>query len=152
MPLPDDAVSIRYFLTAFRSAPALMSTGPRFVVSEIPLQAAGDLPKAPLKSCRRYLGQALDSPDVGRDDDFLEGGRGFSSRPRSISAHLHSSVQDRTRLAALAANPTVATLAWLMLKARPVPLQNLFLPSALFQERGPLPLSPYQERCGAHST
>jgi acyl carrier protein len=112
---------------------------------EIPRQAAGDLPKGSIEvAIADIWAEALDLQDIGRDDDFFEAG-GDSLRAAVISAHLHAAFGIELSLAALAANPTVATLATYVegaagSRSEPLP------PIVPVPRTGPLPLSPYQER------
>ena len=88
--------------------------------------------------------EALDLPDVGRDDDFFEAG-GDSLKAAVVAAHLHAAFGLELSLADLAANPTVAALAAHVDAAISSPAE-LVPPLVRVPRTGPLPLSPYQER------
>lgn len=112
---------------------------------ELPRRAVGDPPRDPRETqIADIWAEALDVPDVGRDEDFFEAG-GDSLRGAIVSAQIHAAFGIEISLAALAANPTVAALASyvgavLGSGARRLP------PITPVSRAAPIPLSPYQER------
>jgi amino acid adenylation domain-containing protein len=112
---------------------------------ELPRHAAGDSPRGSTETAVADIwAEALDLPDVGRDDDFFEAG-GDSLRGAVVAAHLHAAFGLELSLSDLASNPTVAALAAHVDAAISSPAEPL-PPIVRVPRTAPLPLSPYQER------
>ncbi|MEW9837733.1 AMP-binding protein [Mesorhizobium marinum] len=112
---------------------------------KFPRQSMSDPPRgATERMVADIWAEALDLPDVGRDDDFFEAG-GDSLVAAVVAAHLHSAVGLEISLAAIAANPTVAALA-AHVDAAATARKEPPPPIVRVSRTGPAPLSPYQER------
>ncbi len=109
----------------------------------LPGRQKGEAPRGATETAMAHIwAEALDVPDIGREDDFFEAG-GDSLKAAIVSAHVHAAYGVAVSLAALAANPTVAALT-AYVDARPA--EEALPPIVRVPRSRPLPLSPYQER------